>query len=97
MSPSPTSTRCSGATVDSAFDLETDNVVDNEVVELDRPMGRKAEKGKRKAQASLTQEIVGLNKLKYTFLEESRTQEKEYFRLKAEKMKYDKEKELNLS
>ncbi|XP_040987808.1 DNA ligase 1-like [Juglans microcarpa x Juglans regia] len=95
MSPSPTPTRCSDATVDSIFDLEANNVVDNKVVELNRPMGRKAEKGKRKAQALSAQEIVGLNKLKYTLLEESRAQEKEYFHLKAEKMKYKKEKELN--
>ncbi|KAG2668160.1 hypothetical protein I3760_15G147400 [Carya illinoinensis] len=48
MSPSPTPTRCSGATIDSAFDMEADEVMENEVIELDRPIGRKAEKGKRK-------------------------------------------------
>ncbi|KAG6628521.1 hypothetical protein CIPAW_14G018900 [Carya illinoinensis] len=69
ISPSPTPTRCSAATEDSIFDLETENVIKNEVIELDRPM------------------------MKYTLLEESRTQEKEFYRLKAEKMEYDKEKE----
>ncbi|KAG6666014.1 hypothetical protein CIPAW_01G001000 [Carya illinoinensis] len=49
-SPTPTPTRCSAATEDSFFDLETENVIENEVIELDRPMGRKAEKRKRKAQ-----------------------------------------------
>ncbi|XP_042960304.1 uncharacterized protein LOC122295365 [Carya illinoinensis] len=46
MSPSPTPTRCSGATLDSVFDLEADHVMENEVIEPDRPIGRKAEKGK---------------------------------------------------
>ncbi|KAG6645334.1 hypothetical protein CIPAW_08G115400 [Carya illinoinensis] len=46
MSPSPTPTRCSGATIDSVFDLEADHVMENEVMEPDRPIGRKAEKGK---------------------------------------------------
>ncbi|KAG6634282.1 hypothetical protein CIPAW_12G107800 [Carya illinoinensis] len=53
MYPSPTPTRCSGAIVDSIFDLEADHVMENE----------------------------------------SRAQEKEFFRLKAEKMAYDKETE----
>ncbi|KAG2724941.1 hypothetical protein I3760_01G042400 [Carya illinoinensis] len=95
MSPSltPTSTRCSAATEDSVFDLETENVIENEVAELDRPMGRKAEKGKRKAQGKHAEENFQLRKMKYTLLEESRAQEKEFYRLKAEKMEYDKEKE----
>ncbi|KAG6668083.1 hypothetical protein CIPAW_01G146900 [Carya illinoinensis] len=61
MSPSPTPTRCSGATIDSAFDMEADEVMENE--------------------------------MKYTLLEESRAQEKEFYQMKAEKMEYDKEKE----
>ncbi|KAG2663149.1 hypothetical protein I3760_16G014100 [Carya illinoinensis] len=95
MSPSltPTSTPCSAATEDSVFDLETENVIENEVAELDRPMGRKAEKGKRKAQGKHAEENFQLRKMKYTLLEESRAQEKEFYRLKAEKMEYDKEKE----
>ncbi|KAG6637594.1 hypothetical protein CIPAW_11G189100 [Carya illinoinensis] len=93
MSPSPTPTRCSGATVDSVFDMEADNVMENEVIELDRPIGRKAEKGKRKAQGRQAEENFQLRKMKYTLLEESRAQEKEFFRMKAEKMEYDKEKE----
>ncbi|KAG2723219.1 hypothetical protein I3760_02G160500 [Carya illinoinensis] len=94
MSPSltPTSTRCSTAMEDSVFDLETENVIENEVAELDRPMGRKAEKGKRKAQGKQAEENFQLRKMKYTLLEESRAQEKEFYRLKAEKMEYDKEK-----
>ncbi|KAG6653780.1 hypothetical protein CIPAW_05G100200 [Carya illinoinensis] len=71
MSPSPTPTRCSGATVDSVFDLKADSVMENEHAE----------------------ENFQLRKMKYTLLEESRAQEKEFFRLKAEKMAYDKETE----
>ncbi|KAG2726387.1 hypothetical protein I3760_01G109900 [Carya illinoinensis] len=93
MSPSPTPTRCSGATVDSVFDLEADHVMENEVIEPDRPIGRKAEKGKRKAQGQHAEENFQLRKMKYTLLEESRAQEKEFFRLKAKKMAYDKETE----
>ncbi|KAG2721181.1 hypothetical protein I3760_02G069900 [Carya illinoinensis] len=95
MSPSltPTSTQCSAATEDSVFDLETKNVIENEVAELDLPMGRKAKKGKRKAQGKQAEENFQLRKMKYTLLEESRAQEKEFYRLKAEKMEYDKEKE----
>ncbi|XP_042982277.1 uncharacterized protein LOC122311706 [Carya illinoinensis] len=93
MSPSPTPTRCSGATVDSVFYLEADHVMENEVIEPDRPMGRKAEKGKRKAQGQHAEENFQLRKMKYTLLEESSAQEKEFFRLKAEKMAYDKETE----
>ncbi|KAG6657296.1 hypothetical protein CIPAW_04G080400 [Carya illinoinensis] len=93
MSPSPTLTRCSGATVDSVFDLEVDHVMENEVIEPDRPIGRKVEKGKRKTQDQHAEENFQLRKMKYTLLEESRAQEKEFFRLKAEKMAYDKETE----
>ncbi|KAG6628713.1 hypothetical protein CIPAW_14G032000 [Carya illinoinensis] len=93
MSPSPTPTRCSGATVDGIFDLEADHVMENEVMEPNRPIGRKAEKGKRKAQGQHAEENFQIRKMKYTLLEESRAQEKEFFRLKAEKMAYDKETE----
>ncbi|KAG6667204.1 hypothetical protein CIPAW_01G084700 [Carya illinoinensis] len=79
--------------VDSVFDLEADHVMENEVIEPDRPMGRKAEKGKRKAQGQHAEENFQLKKMKYTLLEESRAQEKEFFRLKAEKMVYHKETE----
>ncbi|KAI7749351.1 hypothetical protein M8C21_032957 [Ambrosia artemisiifolia] len=58
----------------------TQNVTENEVIELDRPTGRKAEKHKRKVEAK---------KMKYAHLEESRAQEKEFYRLKAEKFAYD--------
>ena len=67
--------------------------MENEVIELDRPIGRKAEKGKRKAQGRQAWENFQLRKMKYTLLEESRAQEKESYRMKAEKMEYDKEKE----
>ena len=84
-SPSPNSTQCS-ATVE-------DSVSKSDIIELDRPIGRKAEKGKRKALDKQIEESVQLRKLKYTLLEESRVQEKEFYRLKAEKMEYEKEKE----
>ncbi|XP_042983451.1 uncharacterized protein LOC122312858 [Carya illinoinensis] len=93
MSPSPTPTRCSDATVDSVFDIEADQMHAHEVIEPDRPIGRKAEKGKRKAQGRQAEENFQLRKMKYTLLEESRAQEKEFYRLKAEKMEYDKETE----
>ncbi|KAG2670245.1 hypothetical protein I3760_14G076600 [Carya illinoinensis] len=91
MSPSPTPTRCSDATVDSVFDIDSDQMHAHEVIEPDRPIGRKAEKGKRKAQGRQAEENFQLRKMKYTLLEESRAQEKEFYRLKAEKMEYDKE------
>ncbi|KAG6661818.1 hypothetical protein CIPAW_03G201300 [Carya illinoinensis] len=75
------------------FYLETENGIENEVIELDRPMGRKAEKGNRKAQGRQVEENFQLRKMKYTLLEELCAQEKEFYRLKAEKMEYDKEKE----
>ncbi|KAG6638588.1 hypothetical protein CIPAW_10G044700 [Carya illinoinensis] len=91
MSPSPTPTQCSGAIVDSICDIEANQMLENEVIELDRPIGRKAEKGKRKAQGQHAEENFQLKKIKYTLLEESCAQEKEFFRLKAEKMAYDNE------
>ncbi|KAG2692839.1 hypothetical protein I3760_08G070500 [Carya illinoinensis] len=81
------------ATNKFSFDMEADIVMENEVIELDRPIGRKAEKGKQKAQGRQAEENFQLKKMKYTLLEESRTQEKEFYRMKAEKMEYDKEKE----
>ncbi|KAG6644321.1 hypothetical protein CIPAW_08G047300 [Carya illinoinensis] len=93
MSTSLTPTRCSGSIIDSAFDIEVDEVMENEVIELERPIRRKAEKGKRKAHGRQVEENFQLRKMKYTLLEESRAQKKEFFRLKAEKMEYDKEKE----
>ncbi|XP_042988590.1 uncharacterized protein LOC122316116 [Carya illinoinensis] len=78
MSPSPTPTRCSGSTIDSAFDMEADEVMENEVIELDRPIGRKAEKGKRKAQSKQAEENFQLRKMK----------------LEAKKMVIEREKEL---
>ncbi|KAI3795146.1 hypothetical protein L1987_37794 [Smallanthus sonchifolius] len=75
--------------------LETGNVTENEVIELGRPMGRKAEKGKQKARGRQTEEIIHLRKMKFTLLEESRAQVKEFYRLKDEKIDYDKDKEQN--
>ncbi|KAG6668618.1 uncharacterized protein LOC122276943 [Carya illinoinensis] len=76
MSPSPTPTRCSDAAVDSVFDIDADQMHAHEVIEPDRPIGRKAEKGKRKAQGRQAEENFQLRKMKYTLLEESRAQEK---------------------
>ena len=85
VSPVPKTSPCSAGT--------EDNAIENDIIELDRPIGRKAEKGKRKALDKQIEESVQLIKLKYTLLEESRVQEKEFYRLKAEKMEYDKKKE----
>ncbi|KAJ0570586.1 putative glutathione transferase [Helianthus annuus] len=71
----------------------TRNVIEDEVVELDRPMGKKAVVQKRKAEGKQTEEIIQLKKMKFTLLEEAQAQEKEYFRLKTEKMEYDKKAE----
>ncbi|KAG6624715.1 hypothetical protein CIPAW_16G047100 [Carya illinoinensis] len=99
MSPSLTPTQCSGTTIDSAFDIEGDNVMENEVIELDRPIGRKAEKGKRKAQGRgkfPTQEDEAEN-LEYDKEKEEKKlrHEDERLRLEAEKMVIEREKELN--
>ncbi|KAM0044320.1 putative glutathione transferase [Helianthus debilis subsp. tardiflorus] len=89
----PTPIQCSGPIDDSVFDLETGNVIENDVIELDRPTSRKSEEGKRKAHDTQAEEIIRLKKMKYTLLEESRAQEDKIYRYKAEKMEYDKEKE----
>ncbi|KAG6660183.1 hypothetical protein CIPAW_03G088100 [Carya illinoinensis] len=57
------------------------------------PISIRSEKEKRKAQGKQPEENLQLRKMKYTLLEESRAHEKEFCRLKAEKMEYDKEKE----
>ncbi|KAG6660872.1 hypothetical protein CIPAW_03G134500 [Carya illinoinensis] len=87
MSPSltPTPTRCSAATEDSVFDLEMENVIENEVIELDRPMGRKAEKGKRKAQGRQMEYDNERESIKLHL-------EDERLRLEAEKLKIEVEK-----
>ncbi|KAI3732064.1 hypothetical protein L1987_63261 [Smallanthus sonchifolius] len=56
-------------------------------------MGRKAEKGKRKSQGTQTEESIRLKRIKYTVLEEADTREEEFYRVKAEKIEYDKKKE----
>ncbi|KAK1421396.1 hypothetical protein QVD17_23698 [Tagetes erecta] len=81
MVPSPTTTPSS-----------MQNETENEVIELDRPIGRKAAKRLRK-EGKQAEEIAKVRKMKYTLLEESLAQEKELYRLKAEKMEYDKKAE----
>ncbi|KAF5464736.1 hypothetical protein F2P56_014790 [Juglans regia] len=49
------------------------------------------------AQGRASEELVELSKKRYTLLEESRAQEKEFFQLKAEKMAYEREMEENKS
>ncbi|KAI3818754.1 hypothetical protein L1987_12571 [Smallanthus sonchifolius] len=92
-SPTPTPIRCSIPIDDPVLDLETENVIEREVIEWDRPMGRKAEKEKQKSQGTQTEETIQLKRLKCTVLEESDVQEEEFYHLEAEKMEYDKEKE----
>ncbi|KAG2719938.1 hypothetical protein I3760_02G013800 [Carya illinoinensis] len=53
MSPSPISTRCSGATVDSVFDMEADNVMENEEKEFYRMKPEKMEYDKEKEEQKL--------------------------------------------
>ncbi|KAF5473441.1 hypothetical protein F2P56_010052 [Juglans regia] len=97
MSPtySRTSSMATNSPIDSVGGTEGENMETNDVIDLDRPIGRKAEKGKRKAQGRASEELVELSKKRYTLLEESRAQEKEFFRLKAEKMAYEREMEEN--
>ncbi|MFS7983342.1 putative No apical meristem-associated domain-containing protein [Helianthus anomalus] len=85
MVPPPTPT-----TTPTTTPSPTRNVIEDEVVELDRPMGKKAAVKKRKVEGKQTEEIIQLRKMKFTLLEEAQAQEKEYFRLKTEKMEYDK-------
>ncbi|KAI3732063.1 hypothetical protein L1987_63260 [Smallanthus sonchifolius] len=59
-SPTPTPIRCSVPIDDSVVDLESENVIEREVIEWDGPMGRKAEKEKRKSQGMQTEEIIQL-------------------------------------
>ncbi|XP_041013845.1 uncharacterized protein LOC121257048 [Juglans microcarpa x Juglans regia] len=99
MSPtySRTSAVATNSPIDSVGGTEGENLESNDVIELDRPIRRKAEKGKRKAQGRASDELVELSKKRYSLLEESRAQEKEFFRLKAEKMAYEREMEGNKS
>ncbi|KAI3795992.1 hypothetical protein L1987_38653 [Smallanthus sonchifolius] len=48
---------------------------------------------KKENEMPKAEETIQFRKMKYTLLEESHAQEKEFYRLKAEKMEYDKEKE----
>ncbi|KAK1431239.1 hypothetical protein QVD17_14553 [Tagetes erecta] len=52
-----------------------------------------AEQANRNGLDEKTEEIFQLKKMKYTLLEETRAQKKEFYLLKAEKIKYDKENE----
>lgn len=65
------------------------HVVNNNVVELERPIGMKYEKAKWKAPIRPIEDIAEIPKMKYTLLEELHVQEKEFFHLKEEKMQYD--------
>ncbi|KAK9050395.1 hypothetical protein SSX86_030635 [Deinandra increscens subsp. villosa] len=64
------------------------NAIENDTIELDRPMGRKAEKRKRKDQGKQAEDNIEFRRIKYTLLEESRVQEKEFYRLKVAKMEF---------
>ncbi|KAG6648247.1 hypothetical protein CIPAW_07G134100 [Carya illinoinensis] len=89
MSPSltPISTRCSASTEDSVFDLETENVIENEVIELDRPMSRKLKKGNERPKASKSHV---LRRKSFIALRPKRWNER--LRLEAEKMRIKVEK-----
>lgn len=79
--------------VDLVIDTKTKHIVDNDVIDLERPMWRKLEKAKQKARTRPTEDIVEIFRMKYTLLKKSHTQEKELFYLKEEKMQYDREME----
>lgn len=79
--------------LDSINDAKKEHVLNNNVVELERPMEKKAKKAKWKASTGLVEDIVELFKMKYTLLEQSHAQETYFFYLKEEKMHYDRERE----
>ncbi|KAG2663713.1 hypothetical protein I3760_16G047000 [Carya illinoinensis] len=89
MSPSPTPTRCSGATIDSAFDMEADEVMENEEDEV-YSFGGVTRSGER----VLSNE--GPEKMEYDKEKEEKKLrlEDERLRLEAEKMVIEREKEL---
>lgn len=82
---------CTFVSVDQVLDVEKEDVLDNDDVELEKPMGRKAEKAKWKATARSGEDIVELSQMKYTLLEESHAQEKQFFHFKEQEMYYDQE------
>ncbi|WOH09544.1 hypothetical protein DCAR_0729001 [Daucus carota subsp. sativus] len=84
VSPVPKTSPCSAGT--------EDNAIENDIIELDRPIGRKAEKGKRKALDKQIEESVQLRKLKYTLLEESRKKEEKKLHQEDERLKLEREK-----
>lgn len=59
MSLTPTCT--STTTIDLVGDIEVENVMDNDIIELERPKARKNEKAKCKAQGRPTEDIVQLS------------------------------------
>lgn len=80
-SPTPIQTRFSSPTDDSGCDLETGNVIENGVIEMDRPMSGEAEEEKRKAEDGQADETIQPKKMKHFILEESRAHEKDFYRL----------------
>lgn len=66
-----------------------ENVLDNDVVKLERPMRRKAKKAKWKAPTKSAEVIVKFTRMKYTLLDESYAHENELLHMQEEKMNYD--------
>ncbi|KAG2729069.1 hypothetical protein I3760_01G233400 [Carya illinoinensis] len=92
MSPSPTPTRCSGATIDFVFDMEANNVMENEEKEFYRMKAEKMEydKEKEEKQLRLEDERLRLEAEKMRIEAEKEQnrirQEDERLRLEAEKV-----------
>lgn len=73
-------------TADSINEGEGDNVSNGNNVEFERPIGRKAEKAKRKRKEGPSEDVVNFMKKRMEILEDERNQGQEFLRLEKEKM-----------
>ena len=66
-----------------------DNVSHDSFVDLERPIGRKAEKAKRKRKDNEKEDVAVFMERKTKFLEDAREAEKELIRMKGEKIRLE--------
>lgn len=59
----------------SLNEFEGDNFVENDVIDLERPVLKKMEKVKRKTDSWPAEDIIEISRMKYMLLEELRLQE----------------------
>ena len=67
-----------------------DNVSHDSYVDLERPIGRKAKKAKRKRKDNEKEDVAVFMERKTKFLEDARVAEKELIRMKGEKIRLEK-------